>query len=284
MLSLSRLFIYPIKSLAGIEVKQSQVTPTGLQYDRKWMLVDEHQQFLSQRRLPKMALLKTQVVGQQLIVSAPNQEDLVLQLKPAESTVTQEVTLWHDQCIVQEVDREASQWFSGFLQFPCTLVYQPDENIRTVDQKYAQAKDQTSFSDGFPFLMVSDASLALLNQQMGLSLSIRRFRPNLVVTDCSAYAEDSWRIISIGEISFRLPKPCARCAIPQIDPDTAISDQEPLRTLAITRKWNNEVFFGQNALHDSLGLLKAGDSVTIKKTGNAQPPLARVYNRHQPLS
>ena len=273
MPTLSRIFIYPIKSLAGIEVKQWEVTPTGLKYDRKWMLVDEQQQFLSQRRLPKMALLKTTIIDQQLVVSAPAQSDLMIKLAAPATDATQEVTLWHDQCIAQEVNPQASQWFSDFLKFPCTLVYQPNENIRTVDQKYAFANDQTSFSDGFPFLIVSAASLELLNQQMNLSLSIRRFRPNLVISDCDSYAEDHWRKISIGEISFRLPKPCSRCSVPQIDPDTAAIDKEPLRTLARTRKWNNKVFFGQNALHDSLGILQIGDAVVINETGSAQPPL-----------
>ena len=145
--------------------------------------------------------------------------------------------------------------------------------IRTVDQNYAQANDQTSFSDGFPFLIVSEASLALLNQQMNLSLSMQRFRPNLVITDCTSYAEDNWREISIGEISFRLPKPCSRCSVPQIDPATAISGKEPLRTLARTRKWNGHVYFGQNAVHNSEGALQAGDKVTIQQSGPAQPPL-----------
>ncbi|GFO72104.1 uncharacterized protein BJAS_P2078 [Bathymodiolus japonicus methanotrophic gill symbiont] len=237
------------------------------------MLVDEHQQFLSQRRLPKMALLKTQIIAQQLIISASSQENLVLDLNPPETDPTRKVTVWGDKCQAQEVNQQASQWFRDYLQFPCTLVYQPDKNIRTVDQKYAQSNDQTSFSDGFPFLIVSEASLAQLNLQMNLALSMRRFRPNLVIKDCAAYAEDRWRKISIGGISFRLPIPCARCAIPQINPDTAISDKEPLRTLAKTRKWNNEVFFGQNALHDNLGVLQTGGFVIINKTGSAQPPL-----------
>ena len=273
MPSLSQIYIYPIKSLAGIQVNQWEVTQTGLKYDRKWMLVDKQQQFLSQRRLPKMALLKTQIIDQQLIVSAPAQDDLLIKLEAPGTTATQAVTLWHDQCVAQEVNQQASQWFSGFLSTPCTLVYQPEESIRTVDQKYALANDQTSFSDGFPFLIVSEASLTLLNQQMNLSLSMRRFRPNLVISDCDSYAEDKWRKISVGDISFRLPKPCARCSVPQIDPDTALIDKEPLRTLAQTRKWNHKVFFGQNALHDRRGILQAGDAVIIHETGVAQPPL-----------
>lgn len=271
---LSQIFIYPIKSLAGIPVDHWELSSTGLKYDRKWMLVDEQQQFLSQRRLAKMALLKTQMSEQQLIISAPNQTDLVIMLEMPVANITREVMLWGNKYQAQEVNQEANQWFSDFLTRPCTLVYQPNETIRSVDQRYAQANDQTSFSDGFPFLIATTASLAKLNQQMNLSLSMRRFRPNLVITDCPSYAEDNWRKISIGDIDFRLPKPCSRCSIPQINPQTALLDKEPLRTLARTRKWNNKVFFGQNALHDNLGVIHVGDSVVINESGASQPPLA----------
>ena len=273
MPSLNSIVIYPIKSLAGIQLNQSIVTRTGLKYDRKWMLVDAQQQFLSQRSLPRMALIKTRLTDQQLIVSAPDYPDLSLPLEAPEITESLDVTVWHDQCSAFPVSKAADQWFSDFLQTSCQLVYQPESSTRTVDQNYAQANDQTSFSDGFPFLIVSEASLAQLNQQMNLSLSMQRFRPNLVITDCTAYAEDSWREISIGEISFRLPKPCSRCSVPQIDPETALSDKEPLRTLARTRKWKNQVYFGQNALHNSEGILRIGDELIIHQTGPAQPPL-----------
>ena len=274
---LSTIFIYPIKFVTGIQVNAWDVTETGLKYDRQWMLIDDQQQFLSQRHTPKMALIKTQIKDQQLIVSAPKQEDLILPLEPAQTTETTETviaTVWHDQCPAQLISPEADQWFSDCLQMPCRLVYQAKNSIRTVDQNYASANDQTSFSDGFPFLITSEASLALLNQQMGLNLTMQRFRPNLVITDCASYAEDTWRKISIGNINFRLPKPCSRCSVPQIDPETAISDKEPLRTLSRTRKWQNQVYFGQNSLHDQQGLLQVNDLVNIIEFGSAQPPLA----------
>ena len=166
MPSLASIFIYPIKSLAGIPLEQSIVTKTGLKYDRQWMLVDAQQQFLSQRSLPKMALIKTHITDHQLIVSAPDMPDLALSLAPPEIADSINVTVWHDQCASLTVSKIADQWFSDFLQQNCQLVYQPKSSIRTVDQNYALSNDQTSFSDGFPFLIVSDASLALLNQQM----------------------------------------------------------------------------------------------------------------------
>jgi uncharacterized protein YcbX len=108
---------------------------------------------------------------------------------------------------------------------------------------------------------------------MALNLPMTRFRPNLVVAGCGSYAEDSWRKISIGAIDFRLPKPCSRCSVVVIDPESAEVGQEPLRTLNLTRKWQNKVYFGQNALHDQQGLLTVGDRVHIKVIGDKQPPL-----------
>jgi uncharacterized protein YcbX len=272
---LSQIYIYPIKSVTGIPVEQWEVTKTGLKYDRQWMLVDEQHQFLSQRRLAKMALIKPRLKDEQIIVSAPGKPDISIPLHPAEYKANDAVTVtvWHDQCFAKLISEKVDQWFSEFLEQPCHLVYQPSNSIRTVDQQYALSVDQTSFSDGFPFLIASEASLALLNQQVGLTLEMQRFRPNLVIADCASYAEDTWRTIQVGDIAFRLPKPCSRCPVPQIDPKTAIMGKEPLRTMARTRKWKNKVFFGQNALHDSEGILQTGDTVIIKKTGTAQPPL-----------
>jgi len=273
MITLNALFIYPVKSLAGIEVNAWEVTKTGLKYDRQWMLVDAEKRFLSQRSHPKMALIKTAIQAQQLIISAPNQQSLYLDLAPTFSTVIN-IDIWDELCEAHTISQEANQWFSDVLGEPCELVYQAESAIRAVDPKYANTSDQTAFSDGFPFLIASDASLALLNQQMGLNLSMERFRPNLVLTGCSSYAEDTWRRIRIGNIDFRLPKACSRCSVPQINPETAtIDDKEPLRTLARTRQWDNKVFFGQNALHNQTGILKIDDIVSIQESGTAQPPL-----------
>jgi uncharacterized protein len=270
--TLSDIIIYPVKSLAGIHLDHWQVTETGFQYDRKWMLVDNQGQFLSQRRLPKMALIKTALTTEQLILSAPHQEDLVLSLAPTNGNVIIS-TIWHDQCAARSVSQHADNWFSRFLDIDCRLVYLPNEVIRSVDMRYAEATDQVGFSDGFPFLLIAENSLVALNQAMQLNLSMNRFRPNLVIAGCPSYAEDSWREIRIGEIDFRLPKPCSRCAIPTINPDTAQTGKEPLTTLNRLRKWQNKVYFGQNVIHNQSGTLTVGDSVQIMLTGENQPPL-----------
>jgi len=269
---LSDIYIYPIKSLAGIRLERWQVAPTGFRHDRQWMLVDDDGLFMSQRKLPRMALVKTALTGNELLLSAPGMAPLALSLQAAEGDWI-EATVWHDRCRARAVSKEADHWFSRFLGQDCRLVYLPDESVRPVDPNYAAASDRTAFSDGFPFLLVSENSLASLNREMGLHLAIERFRPNLVISGCAGYEEDSWREIRIGSIDFRLPKACSRCAVPTIDPATAETGKEPLITLNRTRKWQNKVYFGQNALHDNCGELAVGDRVQIKTTGPKQPPL-----------
>ncbi len=276
-LFLKQIFIYPVKSLAGIAVEQWQVDEKGLLYDRKWMLIDEEQQFLSQRRLPKMALIKTAITNKNLILSAAGMNDLVLSLHPTDGEIIPS-QIWHDNCAARSVSNEADEWLGDFLQTKCRLVYQPDDVIRPVDPHYAKPTDQASFSDGFPFLIVSDASLTALNQAMNLEITMARFRPNLVISGCGPHAEDTWREIRIGEIDFRLPKPCGRCSVPGVNPETAAVEKEPLATLARLRRWQNKTYFGQNALHDSNGVLAIGDKVSVKLSGEPQPPLSPDFN------
>jgi uncharacterized protein YcbX len=130
-----------------------------------------------------------------------------------------------------------------------------------------------SFSDGFPFLIASENSLNSLNQGLQTPIEMVRFRPNLVIRGCEAYAEDTWREITIGHIDFRLPKPCSRCAIPGINPQTAQHEKAPLTALSQRRKWQNKTYFGQNALHNQCGELKVGDELTITLSGEKQPPI-----------
>jgi uncharacterized protein YcbX len=272
MPTLSQIYVYPVKSLGGFPVAQWPVDKTGLQYDRKWMLIDETGKFLTQRRLPKMALIKTRIEEGLLWLQAPGHDEIALPLNSQEG---EEITvkIWRDECIAKSTNQQADEWLSSFLSHPCRLVYFPETQVRQVDQDYAFATDQTAFSDGFPFLIISEASLQALNQAMSLNLSMIRFRPNLVVANCESYAEDYWRQITINTIRFRLPKACSRCSVPTIDPETALGGREPLVTLARLRRWQNDVYFGQNALHDDTGVLSVGSEVHLELTGDRQPPL-----------
>jgi len=267
---LSQLYVYPVKSLAGISVSEWPVDKNGLQFDRKWMLIDAERQFLSQRRLPKMALIKTRIEKDMLVLSAPSQDDLHLPLFPEDGEDI-DVVIWHEHCRAKTVSAAADAWLSVFLQTECGLVYHPENRQRIVDQKYAEPDDQTAFSDGFPFLILSEASLAELNNALENPVSIVRFRPNIVIAGCEAYAEDTWRLIKINDIEFRLPKPCSRCAVPGIEPESAIRQTEPLATMNQLRRWQNKVYFGQNALHNHEGALKIGTNVAVLMSGEKRP-------------
>ncbi len=269
---LSEIYVYPVKSLTGICVAQWPVTARGLLYDRHWMLVDTQQHFLSQRRLPRMTLIKTRLSETHLIMSAPGMDDLCLELLEHSGEILR-VQIWTDECEAHVVSAKADQWLSQFLEFPCRLVYQPESDTRKVDPGYAKPSDHTSFTDGFPFLVIAENSLLALNSALAFPVEITRFRPNLVIANCPAYSEDTWRVISINGIQFRLPKPCSRCPVPTVDPLTATYGKEPLQTLNRLRKWQNKVYFGQNALHDSLGTLHRNAEVAILQTGANQPPL-----------
>ena len=262
------MYIYPVKSLAGIRVENWKVVETGLKYDRQWMLIDEQGQFLSQRCLPKMALIHTRLTESELILSAENFADLHLSLEPKDGAIISS-TVWKDCCDARHVSNEADIWFSEVLQTRCTLVYLPTETKRGVDLNYASEADRVAFSDGFPFLIISENSLNSLNSHLEIPVEMARFRPNLVISGCEAYAEDFWREIQIGDIDFRLPKPCSRCSVPAINPNTAEVGKEPLTTLNRLRKANGKIYFGQNALHNSCGDLNIGDTVIVKRSGES---------------
>lgn len=268
MAFLSEIYLYPVKSLGGFQVQSWPLVKTGLRYDRQWMLVDENGLFLSQRRLPKMALIATQIKDQQLWLSAAGQSPIAVGLDQTNGEDIP-VQVWEDDCLAVGVSEQVDQWLSEFLQHRCRLVYFPEHRVRQVDQNYAITSDQTAFSDGFPLLIVSKASLTAFNQAANLNISMQRFRPNLVIDDCAAYAEDSWRQISLGEIGLRLPKPCSRCAVPGINPDTAIAEKAVLASLAQLRQSQNKIYFGQNALHNQPGILTVGDKLTVHQSGDA---------------
>lgn len=258
---LSGLHHYPVKSLRGENLKTMTVGSRGLLYDRHWMLVNAEGRFLSQRELPRMVLVRPSIEEAGLRLRAPGMFDLEAQI---ESDEEMQVRIWRDTCTARVMSPVADQWLSDFLGVSCRLVYLPEEQVRQVDQEYAGSADQVGFADGFPFLLISRASLDDLNRRMGLELPMQRFRPNLVVEGCEPYAEDGWKRIRIGAIEFRVVKPCSRCVIPTVDPETGErSGNEPLKTLMTYRKQGNNVYFGQNLIHDGQGNLEVGMPVDI---------------------
>ncbi len=259
---LSELNLYPIKSCKGISVDSWELEPRGLKHDRRWMLVDDQGIFLTQREYPRMTHIAVEINSDHLLVKAPGNSAMKIpfDLPPGDHIP---VVVWNDTVEAVSLGHEASDWFSSYMGISCELVAMSDRSIRPVDAKYSQQNDVVSFADGYPLMLISEESLEDLNSRLTTSVSMNRFRPNLVVKGCAPFAEDSWKEIRIGDISFRVAKPCARCTIPTVDPETAIRGQEPIRTLATYRLVNNQVLFGQNLLCSNVGTLRLGDELQI---------------------
>lgn len=264
MLRLSEITIYPIKSAGRIALELAEVEARGLAQDRRWMLIDENQRFLTQRQHPRMALIDVRLDGAALVLNAPGMDTLVLPFAYAR-VETAEVTIWRDRCAAWVCPEDVNAWFSHFMGLSCRLVHMAEDQIRPVDPDYAQAGDTVGFADGYPLLLISEASLVDLNTRLESPVSMRQFRPNLVVAGGRAFQEDGWRRIRIGECEFELVKPCARCVLTTVDPDRGVAHpgREPLRTLMRYRTRENGVMFGQNLIARRLGRLRLGDAVEI---------------------
>jgi hypothetical protein len=263
-LRLSEINIYPIKSTRRIALQESEVPAAGLPWDRRWMLIDAGGGFVTARQHPRLALVETRIGEDCLHVSGPGCDALDVPLAAGVGELVS-ATLWKDRLDVPPVSAEADAWFSRYLGFSCRLVRMTDEIVRPVKAGYGRAGDRVSFADGFPLLVISEGSLADLNGRLAKPVSMRRFRPNLVVDGCEAFAEDRWRRIRVGAVEFEGVKACSRCVFTTIDPDTGEKDPdlEPLRTLGTYRRGEGGVFFGRNLIPRSPGRIHVGDPVEV---------------------
>ena len=259
---LSQIFIYPIKSARGIAIPETQVDTSGPLQDRRWMVVDQQGVFLSQRKLPRMALIKPRFDGSDLVLTARGMSPLVIPRWSGQGEWIP-VRIWRDNLTLPHPDQAYSEWFSSFLGRPCRLVYLPDEITRNVEPPFDDPKWRVSLADGYPLLLVAQSSLDLLNAKLPSAISMEHFRPNLVVADTAPHAEDSWTNIKIGSVELTIVKPCARCSIVLVNPATATVGIEPLKTLAGYRTMARSVMFGQNALVVTPGQLRVGNAVEI---------------------
>ncbi len=268
MLSISELYIYPIKSLAGIKLDSVEVTDRGFKHDRRWMLVDENNLFLSQREVPIMALIKTRLTDQHLELTYKNSSIKIPFTPVKQEFIT--VSVWDDVCKAQLVDDDIDKWFSEVLGMKCRLVYMPDNSLRETDPRYTPEGYITSFADAYPFLIIGQASLNDLNTRLPQPMPINRFRPNIVFEGGEPYQEDLINEFTINNISFSGVKLCARCNIPTIDQDTAIAGKEPSKTMAGYRLKNKKIYFGQNLIHTGTGVISVGDEMKISSTHNEE--------------
>lgn len=261
-LSIHSLHVYPIKSCRGIELQSAELVETGIKYDRHWMLVDENGDFLSQRQYPLMAGISCEFSGSNLLLNAKKQDPLEIPMQQSPAGFKQ-VNIWNDSCNAALVSQQASNWFSALIGVSCELVYLPETEKRQVDLRYAAPNQIVGFADGFPLLVVSLASIDLLNQKLEQKVTIDRFRPNIVIEGCPAHAEDEWSRIVIGDIEIQLVKACSRCVIPSIDQRSSEKHPTILKTLASYRRTDNKILFGQNGLHSGNGRIHKGQEIQL---------------------
>ena len=262
MVEVAALYIYPVKSCAGIRCEQAILDARGLRHDRGWMIVDGHDEFVTQREQPRLALLTPQLDADTLRLTTPEGHTVSI---PTTGVVgpTRRVRVWRDWCEAVDQGGAAAQFLSDWLGESVRLVKMADTSKRRVDPRYAKTPALTGFSDGYPLLLLSEASLDDLNARLDTPLPMNRFRPNLVVTGCERFAEDGWKQLKINTITFNVAKPCERCVVTTTDQATGKRGVEPLRTLATYRRAGTKVYFGQNIIHRTEGSIAVGESVEV---------------------
>lgn len=259
---ITELHIYPIKSLQAVKVDTVSVRLRGFDGDRRWMLVDTHGTFLSQRSHPAMARFTVNPGRDSIGVSFPESLPILFPLSISEGTRTT-VQIWDDTVEAIEGPTSVSRWFSDILGESCRVVYMPDSTYRRLDPVYGDASDAVGFADGFPILLASSGSLDELNGRLEMPLPMDRFRANIVVSGVSAWEEETWTEIRIGNLTFRSVKPCPRCVVTTTDQATGARGLEPLKTLSSYRTREGKVNFGMNLIPDGSGTISVGDAVEL---------------------
>jgi len=269
-ITLSGIFIYPVKSLGGISVPAAELTPLGLRHDRRWLIVDARNRFLTQREHAEMALLAVEPAYNGFLLRHRQRPELLPLYIPfeAQPDKTLFVSIWDDLVWAWRGTPEADAWLTEALGQPCKLVYMSDMARREVEPDKPElnpAGTLVSFADGYPYLLATEESLAKLNAQLAEPVPMNRFRPNLVVSGAPADAEMAWADFRIGGQDFRAVRGCGRCIVTTIDQATAEKNPagEPLRTLATYRKPDRKILFGQNVTGPASGRVQVGDAVSL---------------------
>lgn len=273
-LKITDLWIYPIKSIAGIQLSTANVEPRGLQYDRRWVLADMEGVFVHQRDYPVMTLLQPEINGANMTISHKQgiYEPLTFDMAEPDTEPVQ-VQVWDDICRAKPVSPAANEWFSIALEKPVQLLYMHEASIRPADSRYAiNPHDKVSFADGYPVLMISEESLELLNDKTEEHVPMNRFRANIIFSGGTAHVEDTLRKVDINGVELFGVKPCARCVMTTIDVETAKKGKEPLKTLATYRKLGNKILFGENFIPGNIGTIAVGDHITANEF--KEPPFA----------
>jgi uncharacterized protein len=263
MTTVSNLIYYPIKACRGFELAQTHVEPMGLADDRRMMVVTPEGEQVTQREHAKLAHVLPTLKNDTLTLSAPAFDSIHFTIQ--RTGAGWPVNIWKNKGI-NAIDQgdESAQWFSDWLGAPVRLVHIAAGIQRRLNPEYAvHADDHTGFADGYPILIISEASLQDLNSKLDLALPMNRFRPNLVVEDCEPFAEDTWKRIRVGDVEMALVKPCDRCVVTTIDKESLEQGKEPLKTLNTYRKQAGGVMFGMHTIALNEGHIKIGTRVEI---------------------
>ena len=258
----SQLNVYPVKGLKGIALESAAATDRGLAHDRRFMVVDPHGHFLSQREVPRMATVWTQIEAGELRLAAPDFDEVALPVAPIDGEPLQ-VQVWNSTCRATAPSPEADRWLASVLGRPCRLAYMPDSTRRVSNPRHGGHDKLVGFADGYAFLVVTDASLAELNARLARPVPMDRFRANIVVAGTAPFDEDRWGEFAAGEAVLRMAKPCGRCQVTTTDQSTGeVTGPEPLATLSGYR--DSKEFgarFGMNAVTVRTGEIRVGSAV-----------------------
>jgi uncharacterized protein YcbX len=257
--NVKEIYIYPIKSLAGISCQQAFAEEMGFENDRRWMLLDSDNQHITQREYPIMSQFYPQISDRNICITFKDQNhEFSIDEHLDEQIYTK---VWDDKSFAFEVSKPTSKWFSDHLGFECKLV----KIIKTGDRKHESSRSKetynVSFADAYPYLLIGTKSLDFLNDKLDEKITIKRFRPNIVISSQEAHEEDDFKIFKIGEVKFKNIKPCGRCIMVNNDPQKGVVKKEPLKTLSKYRNVNNSILFGTNIVGLNPGIIKVGDEV-----------------------
>ena len=289
-MQLTDIWRYPVKSCRGERLTQAAVEPWGLAGDRRWMLVDGDGEVVTAREhhrlvlvTPSIGTLSTDALSTDALstdpeagvirLAMPGLPGLEVPVPDAATAPLVPVKVWSSELVAALASDEAGQWLSKIAGEEIRLVYLDDPTRRPTNQAHSHPGDVVSFADGYPLLLTSEESLAQVNDWIAAGphaaegpLPMKRFRPSVTVAGAGAFAEDAWRLVRIGDVAFRVAKPCDRCVLTTIDPVTAAKGKEPLVTLARYRRWDGAVWFGINLIPDgpSQGAtIRVGDPVQV---------------------
>jgi uncharacterized protein YcbX len=259
--SVKEIYIYPIKSLAGISCQQGFAEEMGFENDRRWMLIDAENQLITQREYPVMSQFYPQISDGKISITFEDHKHEFFVNEHLNHTI--DVNVWEDQSEVVEVNKTTSKWFSEHLGFECKLV----KIIKNGDRKHESSRLKETFNvslaDGYPYLLIGTKSVGFLNEKLADKITVLRFRPNIVISSQNAHEEDDFDTFKIGEVQFKNIKPCGRCIMVNNDPQKGIVKKEPLKTLSKYRKVENSVLFGTNIVSLNSGLIKVGDEIVF---------------------